>query len=67
MAIDLEHRQLIVRPRRLRRNANIRGLVRETRVTLDDLIMPVFITVGKNKKHEISSMPGIYQWSMDKV
>ncbi|OIO66353.1 MAG: delta-aminolevulinic acid dehydratase [Candidatus Marinimicrobia bacterium CG1_02_48_14] len=67
MAIDLEHRQLIVRPRRLRRNANIRGLVRETRVTLDDLIMPVFITVGKNKKHEISSMPGIYQWSLDKV
>ncbi len=65
--MDLEHRQLIYRPRRLRRNANIRGLMRETRVTLDDLIMPVFVTVGKNKKYEIPSMPGIYQWSLDKV
>lgn len=65
--MELDHRHLIYRPRRLRRNANIRGLVRETRVTLDDLVMPVFITAGKKKKHEIPSMPGIYQWSLDKV
>ncbi|MCF7797951.1 MAG: porphobilinogen synthase [Lentisphaeria bacterium] len=65
--MDLDHRHLIYRPRRLRRNTNIRGLVRENHVTPNDLVMPVFITAGKNKKHKIPSMPGIYQWSLDKV
>ncbi|QDG54240.1 porphobilinogen synthase [Persicimonas caeni] len=55
------------RPRRLRRNENIRSLVRETHLSKDDLIMPVFITAEENVKNEISSMPGIYQYSLDRV
>jgi len=55
------------RPRRLRANKKIRGLVRETLVTNDDLIMPVFIRHGTGIKSEISSMPGIYHYSIDTV
>lgn len=56
---------LIARPRRLRRNDSIRTLVQETRVTKDDLIMPVFVMAGKNVRNEIPSMPGIFQFSVD--
>jgi porphobilinogen synthase len=55
------------RPRRLRRSENIRSLVRETHLTCDDLVMPVFITAGSDIKREIPSMPGIYQHSLDRV
>jgi porphobilinogen synthase len=55
------------RPRRLRRNENIRRLVRENAVTLDDLIMPLFVTEGKNVRNPISSMPGNYQLSIDEL
>ncbi len=55
------------RPRRLRRSENLRSLVRETQLTKDDLIMPVFITADENVKNEIPSMPGIYQYSLDRV
>ncbi|MFP4601226.1 MAG: porphobilinogen synthase, partial [Persicimonas sp.] len=55
------------RPRRLRRNQNLRKLVRETGLSKDDLIMPVFVTAQDNVKNEISSMPGIYQYSLDRV
>ncbi len=48
--------------RRLRLNSNIRDLVRETYVTKNDLIMPVFIKEGLEGKNEIKSMPGIYQY-----
>ncbi|MEO1923669.1 MAG: porphobilinogen synthase, partial [Nautiliaceae bacterium] len=48
--------------RRLRLNSNIRDLVRETYVTKNDLIMPVFIKEGLDGKNEIKSMPGIYQF-----
>ncbi len=47
--------------RRLRLNANIRDLTRETYVNINDFIMPVFIKEGLDGKKEISSMPGIYQ------
>lgn len=53
------------RPRRLRANSSIRRLVRETKLSLDDLIYPLFVTEGKEVKKEISSMPGNYQLSID--
>jgi len=53
------------RPRRLRRNENIRRMVRETKLSVDDLILPLFVTEGKNIKNPIASMPGHYQFSID--
>jgi len=55
------------RPRRLRRNENIRRMVRETHLRVDDLIYPMFSAFGENIKKEISSMPGIYQQSIDHI
>ncbi|RUM46986.1 MAG: porphobilinogen synthase [Hydrogenothermus sp.] len=57
----------IIRPRRLRKNENIRRLVRETKLSVDDLIYPLFIEAGENIKKEIPSMPGIYRYSLDKI
>ena len=65
--MKLEKRDMIVRPRRLRRTDALRRLVRETCLHKDDFIAPVFISAGENKKHSISSMPGVYQWSIDRV
>ena len=53
------------RPRRLRKNENIRSLVRETVLTIDDLIYPMFVVEGKGIIEEISSMPGQYRYSID--
>lgn len=53
------------RPRRNRKNATIRSLVQENSVTVNDLIFPLFLTEGKNKRSEISSMPNIYRYSSD--
>lgn len=55
------------RHRRLRQNDTIRRMVRETSVQKDDLIYPLFVTEGENKKNDIPSMPGIYQWSLDRI
>ncbi len=55
------------RPRRLRRNQNLRRMVRETHLRVDDLIYPMFSAFGDNIKKEISSMPGIYQQSIDNI
>src|ERR1700730_5174313 len=57
----------IVRNRRLRGSAAIRNLVREHRVSLHDLVQPIFVTVGKEIKHEIPSMPGVYHFSLDRL
>lgn len=57
----------IVRARRLRRTENMRRLVRETKVTLDDLVMPMFIVEGRGISEEIPSMPGISRLSVDKA
>ena len=57
----------IIRPRRLRKNENIRRLVRETKLSVDDLIYPLFIEAGENIKKEIPSMPGIYRYSLDRI
>lgn len=53
------------RPRRLRSNKLIRDLVRETHLTVKDLIMPLFVRPGNGIKKEISTMPGNYQFSVD--
>lgn len=54
-----------VRSRRLRSSETIRRLVRETKLSVDDLVYPMFIAEGKNKKTEIDSMPGIFRQSID--
>ena len=55
------------RPRRLRSNPMIRGMVQETRVSADTLIYPLFVVEGVNIKEEISSMPGQYRYSIDRI
>ncbi|MFO7672476.1 MAG: porphobilinogen synthase [Lutibacter sp.] len=55
------------RTRRLRKTENIRRLVRENRLTVDDLIYPLFIEEGTNIETEIVSMPGIKRWSLDRI
>lgn len=58
---------LIQRPRRLRNNPVIRSMVRETRVSADALIYPIFVKEGVNIKEEITSMPGQYRYSIDRL
>jgi porphobilinogen synthase len=55
------------RARRLRRNENIRRMVRETFLRVDDLIYPMFSAFGNDIKKEIPSMPGIYQQSIEHI
>lgn len=55
------------RPRRLRRSAVIRGLVRETRLTPDRLVLPLFIVDGENRSEPIASMPGHARQSADLI
>lgn len=57
----------IKRTRRLRVNENIRSMVRETKLHVEDLIYPLFIEEGENIKEEISSMKGVYRFSVDRV
>ena len=53
--------------RRLRLNANIRDLVRETNLSTNDFIYPLFVVEGKGIRKEISSMPGVFQLSIDEL
>ncbi|HUU50210.1 MAG TPA: porphobilinogen synthase [Nitrospinota bacterium] len=53
------------RPRRLRKREELRGMIRETSLSVKDLIYPMFVIHGKGIKREISSMPGIYQMSTE--
>ena len=55
----------IYRPRRLRANENLRRLIRETELSVSDLIYPMFVVHGHNTATEISAMPGCYQYSVD--
>ena len=55
------------RPRRLRRTEPIRRLVRETRLSVDDLIYPMFVLDGSGIQEPIDSMPGQYRWSVDRL
>jgi porphobilinogen synthase len=56
-----------VRMRRNRMHEFSRRLVSENNLTVDDLIYPIFITYGLNKKEKINSMPGIYRFSLDRL
>ena len=58
--LDVRHRH-----RRLRRNSNIRDLVRETHLSVNDLIYPMFVVEGEGVKREIPTMPGNYHLSID--
>jgi porphobilinogen synthase len=58
---------LIHRPRRLRRSAALRALVRETRLDADDFIYPLFACPGEGVRREVSSMPGVYNLSVDEA
>lgn len=55
------------RLRRLRHNPLLRDLIRETQLTADDLVLPLFIRAGENIKQPISSMPTHFQWSVDRL
>lgn len=55
------------RPRRLRRNELVRGLVRETRLSAAGLIYPLFVCPGSKVRQEVSSMPGVFQQSADQI
>lgn len=58
---------MIIRPRRLRRTASIREMVRETTFSVKDLISLLFVKYGQGRKDPILSMPGQYQFSVDTV
>jgi porphobilinogen synthase len=55
------------RPRRLRKTELLRGLVRETRLTVANFIYPMFVCPGASVRQEVSSMPGVFQQSADKI
>ena len=53
--------------RRLRQSEKMRDFVRENKIDTEDLIYPLFVTEGENKKNPVASMPNIYQYSLDRV
>ncbi len=55
------------RPRRMRRNETFRALIRETTLSASQLIYPLFVMPGKNKREEIPSMPGVFRLSVDQL
>jgi porphobilinogen synthase len=55
------------RPRRLRRNEKLRNLVRENRLTTASLLYPMFVCAGTKVRQEVSSMPGVFQQSVDQI
>ena len=55
------------RPRRLRRTPAIRALVRETRLSPDNFIYPLFVCTGEGRRREVGSMPGVFQLSVDEA
>lgn len=57
----------ITRSRRLRSSKNIRNMVRETTLSVNDFIYPLFVCEGKGIRKEVTSMPGIYNLSVDEV
>ncbi len=57
----------LYRPRRLRKNETLRRMVRETKLSVDDFIDPLFVIFGRKVKNPISSMPGVYQLSIENV
>ena len=62
MALPLTHRL-----RRLRRTPTLRALVRETRLSPDQLVYPLFVCEGEGVRREVGSMPGVFQLSVDEA
>jgi porphobilinogen synthase len=60
-------RKLIHRPRRLRRSEGVRNLVRETKLTAHDFILPLFVSEKLKTRQPIKSMPGVFQLAIDEV
>lgn len=60
-------RRLLHRPRRLRRSAALRNLLRETNLTPHDFVLPLFVSAKIDKRRPIESMPGISQWSVAEI
>ena len=58
---------MAIRPRRLRTTANLRKLVRETRMDKSSLVYPMFVKDGENMKEEIPTMPGQFRYSVDRM
>lgn len=58
---------LTMRPRRLRTSAKLRKMVRETRMDKSSLVYPMFVMEGENKKEEISTMPGQFRYTIDRM
>ena len=67
MATTTRGLDLLHRPRRLRRSAAMRGLVRETRLSPESFIYPLFVASGQNLRKEIGSMPGVFNLSVDEA
>jgi porphobilinogen synthase len=61
-SLGLKHR-----PRRLRRTPALRALVRETRITPEQLVYPLFVIEGEGQRRPVSSMPGVFQLSVDEA
>jgi porphobilinogen synthase len=61
------HLDLPRRPRRLRRTASMRALVREARLAPDMFVYPLFVRSGEGQRREVGSMPGVYQLSVDEI
>jgi porphobilinogen synthase len=57
----------VQRPQRLRASAAVRRLVRETRLSAADLVLPLFVTQGEGVRSEVASMPGVFQLSVDEA
>jgi porphobilinogen synthase len=60
--LELRHR-----PRRLRRNAAVRALVRETRLSPENFLYPLFVVPGEGQRREVGSMPGVFQLSVEEA
>ena len=60
-------RKLIHRPRRLRRSPALRNLVRETQLHPHDFVLPLFVSEKIDRRREIASMPGVYQFSLREI
>ncbi len=58
---------MMLRLRRLRRTAALRGLVAETTIRREGLIYPIFVQYGKGVKEEVASMPGVFRYSVDRL
>lgn len=60
-------RKLVQRPRRLRRSEGVRNLVRETKLTAHDFVLPLFVSEKLSARQAIASMPGVHQWAPGEV